>query len=423
MERETIRRIILEGQEFVNEVSLHERPFFFEENGNYVFVGIRQAGKSYLLYQRIQQLIRAGHALEEMVYINFDDERLRLMKADDFDLILQAYATMFDGRPILFFDEIQNIEGWENFARRLVNQKYRVYITGSNAKMLSREIATTLGGRFWNAAVYPYSFAEYLNAVGISLSRNWTSGRQSAEVSKAFENYFLFGGFPQLPEIVAKRAWLNEIYSKIFFSDLVVRNKVRNEEALSLLVRRLAEGVKQPVSHTRLANLIASAGIKIGKATVIDFIRYLKESCLIFPLENYAAKFADRNSNQKYYFIDNGLLNIFLTDSATSLLENIVAIHLYKQFGNQLFFYNQNIEVDFLLPDRRIGYQVCYSLKEENTYRREVDALLKLHAFFPLQQMYIITKDEERTIPCEGGATIEVCPVWKWLLLPAAGEG
>lgn len=416
MEREIIRKIIIENQEFVADIPLIERPFFFEKNGNYVFVGIRQAGKSYLLYQRIKQLILDGHAIEEIVYINFDDERLRLMVADEFDLILQAYSSLFNKRPIFFFDEIQNIEGWENFARRLANQKYTVYITGSNAKMLSREIATTLGGRYWNANVYPYSFSEYLNANGIVLSKNWMYGKQSSEISKLFNSYFMFGGFPELVDIVAKRSWLNDIYSKIFFSDLVVRNKIRNEDAMGLLIRRLAEGVKQPVSHTRLANLISSAGIKISKSTIIDFIRYLKESCLIFPMENYAAKFADRSSNMKYYFIDNGLLNIFLTDANTSLLENMVAIHLYKQYGDKVFFYNQNIEVDFMLPELDIAYQVSYSLLDEATCQREVDGLIKLNNVHPLKQMYIITKDEERTIIHESGATIEVIPIWKWLL-------
>lgn len=417
MEREIIRKIIIESQEFIADIPLTERPFHFEKNGNYVFVGIRQAGKSYLLYQRIKQLIAAGHSIEEIVYINFDDERLRLMTTDDFDLILQAYATLFDKRPIFFFDEIQNIDGWENFARRLVNQKYTVYITGSNAKMLSREIATTLGGRYWNSEVYPYSFAEFLNANGVSLTKNWIYGKQSAEVSKIFNSYFTFGGFPELVDIVAKRVWLNEIYSKIFFSDLIVRNKIRNEDAMGLLVRRLAEGVKQPVSHTRLANLISSTGTKISKATVIDFIRYLKESCLIFPMENYAAKFVERNSNMKYYFIDNGLLSIFLTDANTALLENIVAIHLFKQYGDKVYFYNQNIEVDFMIPERETAYQVSYSLHDEATYQREVEGLIKLNNVFPLKQMFIITRDEERTITHESGKTIEVIPVWKWLLM------
>lgn len=416
MEREVIRKIIIEGQEFINNIPLIERPFDFEKNGNYVFVGIRQAGKSYLLYQRIQQFIREGHSIEEIVYINFDDERLRQVIVDDLDLILQAYHSMFELRPILFFDEIQNIEGWENFARRLANQKYNIYITGSNAKMLSREIATTLGGRYWNTNVYPYSFSEYLMAKGISLSKNWMYGKQSGEVSKTFNDYFSFGGFPELTDIVAKRTWLNDIYSKIFFSDLIVRNKVRNEDALGLLVSRLAEGVKQPVSHTRLTNLVSSAGVKIGKATIIDFIRYLKESCLIFPVENYAAKFAERNSNMKYYFIDNGLLHIFLTDANTSLLENIVAIHLHKQYGNNVYFYNQNVEVDFIIPEQKTAYQVSYSIADESTYQREVDGLVKLNKLLPMERMYIITKDEERTIALENGAIIEALPVWKWLL-------
>lgn len=418
MERETIRKIIIENQEFIADIPLIERPFFFEKNGDYVFVGIRQAGKSYLLYQRIKQLIAEGHSIEEIVYINFDDERLRLMISDEFDLILQAHASLFDKRPIFFFDEIQNIEGWEKFARRLANQKYTVYITGSNANMLSREIATTLGGRYWNTNVYPYSFSEYLNANGIILSKNWMYSKQSAEISKAFNNYFIFGGFPELVDIVAKRAWLNDIYSKIFFSDLIVRNKIRNEDAMGLLVRRLAEGVKQPVSHTRLANLISSAGIKVSKATIIDFIRYLKESFLIFPMENHAAKFADRNSNMKYYFIDNGLLSIFLTDGNTTLLENMVAIHLYKQYGDKVYFYNQNIEVDFIIPEIETAYQVSYSLQDEATYQREVEGLIKLNNVYPLKRMYIITKDEERTITHENGTTIHVIPIWKWLLLP-----
>ena len=207
-------------------------------------------------------------------------------------------------------------------------------------------------------------------------------GKQAAEVSKAFNDYFLYGGFPELTDVIAKRVWLNDIYSKIFFSDLIVRNKVRNEEALGLLVRRLAENVKQPVSYTRLANLISSIGIKISKATVIEFIRYLKESCLIFPIENYAAKFAERNSNMKHYFIDNGLLSIFLLDGNTSLLENIVAIHLYKRYGAQLYFYNQNIEVDFIIPEAKTAIQVSYSLMDETTCRREVEGLIKLNRVF-----------------------------------------
>ena len=129
MEKEIISTIIREGQDYIPEIELFSRPMEFEKRGNYVFVGVRQCGKSYMLYQRIQQLLKEGHDIREIVYINFDDERLRQMKAEELDLILQSYASTKEGKPLLFFDEIQNIEGWEHFARRLANQKYQVFIT------------------------------------------------------------------------------------------------------------------------------------------------------------------------------------------------------------------------------------------------------------------------------------------------------
>lgn len=164
-------------------MTLHERDFAFEPNGKYVLVGVRHAGKSYLLYQRARQLVAEGHSVEEMCYINFDDERLIGMKADALGDILTAYQSLFDRMPIFFFDEIQNVEGWERFVRRLANEKYQVFITGSNAKMPSREIATTLGERYLMQEVMPYSFSEYLRANGVSLDRNWRYGREAGAVA------------------------------------------------------------------------------------------------------------------------------------------------------------------------------------------------------------------------------------------------
>ena len=158
MNKEIIANIIREGQDFIPEIQLYRRQAEYEVQGNYVFVGVRQCGKSYMLYQRIQQLLEEGHDIRKMVYVNFDDERLQAIKADELDLILQAYGTMNDEKPFLFFDEIQNVDGWEHFARRLANQKYQVFITGSNARMLGRDIATTLGGRYWTRNVYPFTF-------------------------------------------------------------------------------------------------------------------------------------------------------------------------------------------------------------------------------------------------------------------------
>ena len=416
MDKELLRRVILEYQDVVSQIPLVERPFSFEENGNYVLVGVRQAGKSYLLYQRAKQLLAQGCDQEDIVYINFDDERISDIRKEELDLILQAHRTLSDHQPILFLDEIQNIDGWEHFARRLANQKYRVFITGSNAKMLSRDIATVLGGRFWMNQVFTYSFREYLMAMGITLRKNWQSTRQQDEVAKAFNKYFYYGGFPELTSVTDKRSWLNGIFKKILLSDVIVRNNLRNEEAVRMTVRRMADSVKQPTSYNRICNLVKSTGISTNVQSIIDFVKYFRESCLIFSLENYRSKFVEKETIKKHYFIDNGLLNIFLTDPETSLLENICAIHLYKQYGEELYYYNKDFEIDFYVPEKQMAIQVCYKLGDDETTKREVQALEKLNKAFALQELIIVSRDTEDIITLASGQTIRVVPVWKWLL-------
>jgi len=417
--KETFRTLIKEGQEEIRNVELYDRPFDFEEQGRYVLVGVRQAGKSYMLYKRTKQFLAAGSQPEDIVYINFDDERLVGMSADDFDLILQAYQSVYDRTPVLFFDEIQNVGGWEHFARRLANRKYRVFITGSNAKMLSRDIQTILGGRYFDEIIYPYSFHEYIEAQGIALSKEWQYGSERAKVQQLFSQYLNWGGFPELLLYRNKRHWLNDLYEKILLGDIIQRNKVKNELALRMTLKRMAESVKQPTSHTRIAKLVKATGVSTSTASVIDYVKYAQDACMIFSLENYASKFVEKETVKKHYFVDNGLLNIYLTDAESSLLENVCAIHLHKKYGKKLYFYNKNVEVDFFIPDEACAIQASYSIMAENahdTYDREVNALKKLDNFMPLKRMVIVTYDEEATIDIASGKTIEVVPAWKWLL-------
>lgn len=417
--KETFRTLIREGQEEIRDIELYERPLDFEEQGRYVLVGVRQAGKSYMLYKRVRQLLRNGHHLEEIVYIDFDDERLVGMKADDFDLILQAYQSVYPHTPLLFFDEIQNVEGWEHFARRLANRKFQVFITGSNAKMLSRDIQTVLGGRYLDETIYPYSFYEYLEAQGVRLSKEWQYGHDRSKVQQAFSQYMNWGGFPELLLYRNKRHWLNDLYEKILLGDIIQRNKVKNELALRMVVKRMAESVMQPISYTRIANLVKSTGVSTSTASVIDYVKFVRDACMMFSLENYASKFVEKETVKKHYFIDNGLLNIFLTNGEAALLENVCAIYLYKKYGKGLYFYNKNVEVDFFIPDEAYAIQVAYSILGEDasiTYDREIGALKKLNAFQPLTRMVIVTYDEEMTIDIESGQSIEVIPAWKWLL-------
>lgn len=416
MDQELIKQIIGENQEFVQNVKLLQRPFKFEDNGNYVFLGIRRAGKSYLMFQRIHELMKRGVDIEEILYLNFEDERFIGLKSEDLDEIKRVYEETFSSRPIFFLDEIQIVPGWEKFVRRLADKNYRVFVTGSNAKMLSSEIATTLGGRFLIQNVYPFSFREFLKFEGFELKPNWlyTPGTRNGVV-RSFDTYFYNGGFPELLSFEDKRSWLSGLYQKIFFGDLVARYSLRNSDSMRLLVKKLAESVMQPSSYNRLKNIVSSAGESVGVRTIIDYVGYLQETWLIFSLENYAARFAERESNRKYYFIDNGILNLFIFRPETLLLENLVAITLHRQFGEKVYFYNQHIEVDFYIPEESWLIQVSYNISDVQTFEREVNGIVKAAKFLNAERLQIVTRNDERVIE-KDGLSIEVLPIWKWLI-------
>lgn len=414
--KEIVRSIIREGQEMLASVDLYDRPYEFEPHGRYVLVGVRQSGKSYMLYKRVRQLMAEGHHLEEFLYIDFDDERLLEMTADDFDVILQTYKSIFPHKPIILFDEVQNIDGWEHFARCMANQKYLTFISGSNAKMLSRDIHTTLGNRYFDEVIFPYSFVEYLGAQGIVLNKEWACGSIRFMVEQQFKKYLQWGGFPELLLFNNKRRWLNDVYQKILLNDIILRNNIKNEMALRLSFKRLAESVTKPIAYNRIANLVKGTGVATTATSVMQYAEYAKEAYMLIALSNYASKCVEKETIKKHYFIDNGLLSVFLTGTTSPFLENVCAIHLYRKYREELYFYNRNIEVDFIIPDEKYAIQACTTLTDEDTKKREVEALVKLDKTEDFKRMVIVTLDEEDAITVSNGKTIEVMPAWKWLL-------
>ncbi len=419
MDRNILKTVIADNQIEVPKYKVIPRDFTFNEFGNYVFVGIRRAGKSFLLYQRMQQLLAQGIGWDEILYINFEDERLVSLALEDLNLLLEIHLEMYGKKPILFLDEIQNIIGWEKFARRMADTKHRVYITGSNAKMLSQDIQTTLGGRYIPVEVYPYDFKEFLTANEINFSEtSLVSTEGKAEILRKFNDYFYFGGFPESADFAAKRDYLTSVYQKIYLGDIATRHSVDNTFALRILFKKLAESIKQPMSFTRIANVVSSTGAKVGTQTVINYIEYAKDAWLISSLQNIAGKLVDKETNPKYYFTDNGILNLFLLDGNTSLLENLIATSLLRKYGRNdaVFFYNKGVEVDFYIPDEATAIQVCYNLdNSDGTFDREVGALLKLSSVLECKKLLIITRDNEQVLEIDN-KTIDVIPVWKWLL-------
>lgn len=416
MDKNIAKKLILENQQMVKELSFIRRNVEFEPHSCYVLVGLRRVGKSYMLYQRIHDLLQQGHSIEEILYFNFEDDRLADIQLSDLDLIKQAYEEIFEHKPIFMLDEIQLVDGWEKFARRLADHKYLVYITGSNAKMLSKEISTTLGGRYIVQNVFPFSFQEFLKSKDIQLEKQWEY-LDNAHIKRAFNEYFHFGGLPELVlrEEPFKRQWLGNLYNKIYFGDLISRYNIRNTAGLKALVRKLAESIKQPQSYNRLANIVSTVAGKVKQETIVDYLEYIKETCMIFSTENIEAKLQDKISNKKYYFIDNGILNLFLLDPETSLLENMVAIYLYETYGEDLYYYNDNIEVDFCLFEHGKAIQVSYSIQDDKTFERETKALLAYSKRFDCKELFIITMDEEKEINLDGNI-IQIIPLWKMLL-------
>lgn len=416
MNRDVLKQIIIDQKEMYLGNPLISRDYDLEENVNYCFVGIRRTGKSYMMYQQIHDLMNDGISSSQIVYVNFEDERLLEISVDDLNTILELGIEFSGskGKPYLFLDEIQNVDGWEKFVRRVADMKYRINITGSNSKMLSKEIASTLGGRFMIVNVFLYSFKEYLSANHIENVRLDQIGtKKRADIVSQYEQYVTYGTFPELVDIKNKRPFLNNIYQTVYLQDIITRNKITNDFAVRLILKKIAESVTKALSFNRLTNIVKSAGISIGKQTVINYVGHMLDSYLIFSLQNYASK----KTSPKYYFMDTGLLGLMLLDCRTAQLENLVAVELIRRYGfENVYFFENNIEVDFYVPSENLAIQVSMQVLEDvDTLERETKAFVKLNQFIPDTKCLLVTNSEETKLNCDG-IKIDVVPAWKWLL-------
>ena len=420
MNRDYLKQVITDQKEAYLSSPAISRDFILEDNINYCFVGIRRTGKSYMMYQQVRRLTEAGVSLDKILYVNFEDERLLEVTTQDLNLILEIGIEMAGGsdKPYVFLDEVQNVDGWSHFVRRLADMKYRINITGSNSKMLSHEIASTLGGRFMIVQIFPYSFSEYLRASGKEkdyLKVITTSDK--AVVMSAYEQYVKFGAFPELVDIRGKRDYLSSIYQTIFIGDILTRNNITNDFAVRLILKKIAESLMRPISYNRLANILNSAGTGIGKQTVINYVGYMMDAYLLFAVHNYAAKLLDKETAPKYYFMDTGLVGLFIMNCETAQLENLVAIELLRRYGNEnVYYFESNVEIDFYIPDDNLAIQVCYNISDDaETKKRELRAFDKLNNYVSDAKCIIITNSEETSLDYNGN-TVDVIPIWKWLL-------
>lgn len=420
MNTDTLASLILDQQQVIKQIKLIPREFSFEDTMDYVLVGLRRAGKSFLLFQRAQELLKMGISLEQIIYVNFEDERLINFKLEDFNNILVAANQITTKKHYFFFDEIQNITGWEHFARRMADQKEIVYITGSNSKMLGHDIIMRLGGRYLTKYVSPFNFNDFLSANEIPHTQtDLLLTRIKGRVRAKANEYLQYGGLPEAIRLQDKRNYLNNIYQNIYLADIIVRNRIRNPEALRIMIWKIADTVMHELSYSKLYNAVKSVGLTVSKNSIIEYVENVKNAYLLFTTKNYFNKFTSRESIPRYYFTDNGLLNIFLVNKNASLLENQVAVKLFNQYQDKIYYLKSNktgIDVDFFIPEAQTAIQVAWTIQGE-AREREINNLVKLgHSFKDAQQLIIVTKDDREETIIKDGVEVKVIPLVDFLL-------
>ena len=354
-----------------------------------------------------------------IIYINFEDDRLLGFQKDDFnDIVETAHELSATGEVYYFFDEIQIIDGWEHFARRMADQKKHVQITGSNAKMLSSEMSSALGGRYIPKLIMPFSFSETLDYKKIAHDEEaMLTTAKAAKIRRACQEYISGGGLPEALVLTNKREYIKSVYEKVLLGDIIEREQVKNKMALRLMVKKIAETVKNEISFNSLAGSIKATGVKTSTDSMIEYSSYAENAYLVFRTRNFVSKYSERESIPSFYFFDNGILSLFLVDKNSSLLENAVAVHLRRKYGEDIYYIKSSqtgTDIDFYLPEDNTAIQVAYALGDAE--EREVRSLLSFAGRTKGdKRLILVTYEEEKTIE-KDGYTIEVIPAYKFLL-------
>ncbi len=392
-------------------------------------VGVRRTGKTYLLYQAMRELMRRGLRIEQILYINFEDERIEDMRIQDLSKIVEIYKKYNpDAKSMyLFFDEIQNVGGWEKFVRRLLERRdARIFITGSSSKLLSREIATTLRGRSLSYHLFPLSFKEYLKFKNFEIREPLIEDDRGM-IKKYLEEYMNFGGFPELVnyEEMLKIRTIQEYLDLIIYKDLVERYGIKKIGVMKSLIRAVVKNIGNRISVKKLYNSILASGRELSKNKLYEYFSYLEDIGFVMPVRKFSySEIESMRSMPKLYVVDNGFPTIYGMKDLGRRIENIVAVELirrkyyYNPTYDIAYYLGGSKEVDFVVYEgQRVKelIQVCYDLTDTITKKREIDALIHVSKELKCKDLKIITWDYEGEEIVEG-KKIEYIPLWKWLL-------
>lgn len=413
--KDQLKTVIFDQQKMVwkdHFILRHIPEIIIQSEAIIVISGIRRCGKSTLLSQ-----IRKDNP-EKDFYMNFDDERLIPFTVEHFQLLHETFIELFGVQKTFYFDEIQNIQGWERFVRRLHDEGCKVFVTGSNATMLSRELGTHLTGRYVQIELFPFSYSEFLAFKQTSWTQSdlySTEGR--AKLAGSFNEYFLLGGIPlYLKE--GNDDYLKSLYESILYRDVLVRNKLINEKELLQLVYYLASNVSKLSSYNGLTKIV---GVKNAN-TISNYLSFLQDTYLLFQINKFDYSLKKQiQTLKKTYFIDTGLirrLGFMFSEEKGRLLENVVFLELRRR-GLEVFYHANLHECDFVIRQgNKIvqAIQVCYAFDSVETRKREIRGLREAMKVWQVAEGVILLHDAQEETIEEDGKVIRVLPVWKWLL-------
>ena len=433
--KDVFKQLLLEFSEFEIPSGVH-RDFVIPELPPQVrkvitFIGMRRSGKTWILFQNIHNLLQHGIPREKILYVNFEDERLGEIQSTDLQGLLDAYFELNPQqekteRIYLHLDEIQTIDGWEKFVRRLLDSRqFNLYITGSSAKLLSKEIATELRGRSMTREVFPLSFAEYLkyNAVEVDLEK--LSAKKRAILLHHLGNYLKRGGFPETLGVSdwVHREILQNYVQVVIYRDVAERHRIANIPVLEKWVTHCIQNSASKISINKVFGHFKSLGLRISKNNLYEWLDYVEDAYCLFAVKCF--DFSERKSSlkpKKMYPIDPGLVTAFAVhpDTTHAKTLEVAVFRSLREASDNIHYYitQQGCEVDFLCqtPEGRMDlFQVSLSLKNTETRAREVRALVQAMEELLLKSGTIITLEEEEEITVPGGI-ISVIPAWKFLL-------
>ena len=389
--------------------------------------GPRRAGKTYFCFQLIN-FLKKKISKENILYINFEDEKLLGADANDLNNLLEAFyqLSQIDKRQkiYLFLDEIQNVKNWDNWVRRIYDtqKNIKIILTGSSSKLLSKEISTRLRGRTINIEIFPISFKELLLWKNIKYDLKTISySKQKIEIKKLFYIFLKGGGYPSIIiDSNLKENILQNYYETMIFKDIIERNNIKEIKKLRILANLLFESVTKEISYNKLANKLKSMGFNMSKNTIIEYLSYFEDAYLFFQNLKYEYSISKQlGSIKKIYCIDNGLLNSVsfkFSEDIGKLLENLAFISL-KRKNKEIYYFSGKYECDFLIKEKNKIVEAIQVTKklDENNIKREFNGLLEAMKKHKLRKGLIITEDQEDEKNSDG-KKIKIIPLWKWLI-------